>query len=145
IRIFRALIEVDPGFVKLSEIQTFQVDIPYTQVKELERVVRIEEEILRRIEAIPGVLSVSFSASVPLDGNGTTGPVFEKGCTYPQGELLLHRFRYVASGFFKTLGTRLVAGRDLIWSDIYNKVLVGIVSERTAREFGRDLASVLSK
>ena len=145
IRTFRALIEVDPGFVRPSEIQTFHVDIPYTQVKEPERVVRIEEEILRRIEAIPGVSSVSLSASVPLDGNGTTGPVFEKGRTYPQGELPLHRFRYVAPGFFKTLGTRLVAGRDLTWSDIYNKVPVGIVSERTAREFGRDPASALGK
>jgi len=75
---FRALIEVDPGFVKPSEIQTFRVDIPYTQVKEPERVVRIEEEILHKIEAVPGVSSVSLSMSVPLDGNDTTSPAFAK-------------------------------------------------------------------
>src|SRR5437879_7652337 len=113
IRTFRALIEVDPGFVMPSDIQTFRVDIPYIQVKEPERVMRIEEEILHKIEAVPGVSSVSLSMSVPLDGNQTTGPAFEKGRTYSQGELPLHRFRFVAPGFFKTLGTPLVAGRDL--------------------------------
>ena len=145
IRTFRALIEVDPGFFMPSEIQTFRVDIPDKQVKEPERVVRIEEEILHKIEAVAGVSSVSLSMSVPLDGNQTTGPAFEKGRTYSQGELPVHRFRFVAPGFFKTLGTPLVAGRDLTWSDIYNKVPVAIVSERMAREYWRDPASALGK
>jgi len=145
IRTFRALIEVDPGFVMPSDIQTFRVDIPYAQVKEPERVVRIEEEILHKIEAVPGVSSVSLSMSVPLDGNQTTGPAFEKDRTYSQGEFPLHRFRFVAPGFFKTLGTPLVAGRDLTWSDIYNKVPVAIVSERMAREYWHDPASALGK
>src|SRR5438876_6865455 len=83
--------------------------------------------------------------SVPLDGNQTTGPAFEKDRTYSQGELPLHRFRFVAPGFFKTLGTPLVAGRDLTWSDIYNKVPVAIVSERMAREYWHDPASALGK
>jgi len=145
IRTFRTLIQVNPGFVMPSEIQTFRIAIPYTQVKEPERVGRIEEEILHKIEAVPGVSLVSISADVPLDGNGTTGPVFEKDRTYSQGELPLHRFRFVAPGFFKTLGTPLIAGRDLTWSDIYNKVPVGIVSERLAREFWHDPASALGK
>jgi predicted permease len=145
IRTFRALIQVDPGFVMPSEIQTFRVDIPYAQVKGPERVARIEEEILHKIEAVPGVSSVSLSMSVPLDGNRTTGPAFEKGRAYSQGELPIHRFRFVAPGFFKTLGTPLVAGRDLTWSDIYNKVPVAIVSERMAREYWHDPASALGK
>jgi predicted permease len=145
IRTFRALIEVDPGFVMPSDIQTFRVDIPYTQVQEPERVMRIEEEILHKIEAVPGVSSVSLSMSVPMDGNDTTSPAFAKDRTYSQGELPLHRSRFVAPGFFKTLGTPLVAGRDLTWSDIYNKVPVTIVSERMAREYWHDPASALGK
>jgi predicted permease len=145
IRTFRALIEVDPGFVRPSEIQTFRVDIPYTQVKEPEHVMRIEEEILHKIEAVPGVSSVSLSMSVPMDGNDTTSPAFAKDRTYSQGELPLHRSRFVAPGFFKTFGTPLVAGRDLTWSDIYNKVPVAIVSERMARQYWHDPASALGK
>src|SRR5258708_1000614 len=145
IRTFRALIDVDPGFVMPSEIQTFRVDIPYTQVKEPERVMRIEEEILHKIEAVPGVSSVSLSMSVPLDGNQTTGPAFEKDRTYSQSELPLQRFRFVAPGYCKTHGTPLGSGHDLTWSDIYNKVPVAIVSERMAREYWHDPASALGK
>src|SRR5207253_2550873 len=122
----------------------FRVDIPYTQVKEPERVMRIEEEILHKIEAVPGVSSVSLSMSVPMDGNDTTSPAFAKDRTYSQGELPLQRSRFVAPGFFKTLGTPLVAGRDLTWSDIYNKVPVAIVSDRMAREYWRDPANALA-
>jgi predicted permease len=80
-----------------------------------------------------------------MDGNDTTSPAFAKDRTYSQGELPLHRSRFVAPGFFKTLGTPLVAGRDLTWSDIYNKVPVTIVSERMAREYWHDPASALGK
>lgn len=145
IRTFRALTQVDPGFVAPSEVQTFRVDIPETQVKDPERVVRIQEEILRKMEAIPGVSSVGLSMSVPMDGNEWSDPVLVKDHIDAPGEIPLHRYRFVAPGYFKTLGTPLVAGRDLTWSDIYNKVPVAIVSEKLAREYWRDPSSALGK
>src|SRR6516164_2404892 len=64
IRTFRALTRVDPGFTAPSQLQTFRIDIPDTDVKDPERVARMQEEILRKIEAIPGVSSGSLSMSV---------------------------------------------------------------------------------
>ena len=145
IRTFRALTGVDPGFVAPSQLQTFRVDIPDTQVKDPERVVRLQEEILHKIEAIPGVSSVGLSVSVPLDGNQWSDPIFAKDRTYSPGHIQLYRFRFVAPGFFKTLGTPLVAGRDLTWSDIYDKLPVVIVSEKLAREYWHDPAAALGK
>jgi predicted permease len=145
IRTFRALTGVDPGFVAPAEVQTFRIDIPDTQVKEPERVARIEEEILHKIEVIPGVSSASLSMSVPLDGNEWTDPVSAKDRTYSQGDIHLHRFRFVAPGFFKTLGTPLLAGRDLTWSETYNKLPVAIVSEKLAREYWHSPSSALGK
>jgi predicted permease len=145
IRTFRALTKVNPGFVAPSELQTFRVDIPDTEVKDPERVARMQEEILHKIEAIPGVSSVGLSMSVPLDGNEWTDPVFAKDRSYAPGEIPLHRFRFVAPGFFKTLGTPLIAGRDLTWSDIYNKIPVAIVSENLAREYWHDPPNALGK
>src|SRR5260221_1712007 len=55
---------VDPGFTRPGELQTFRISIPEAQVKEPERVVRMEEEVLRRIEAIPGVSSVGISTRI---------------------------------------------------------------------------------
>ena len=145
IRTFRALTRVDPGFVAPAELQTFRIDIPDTQVKDPERVVRLQEEILHKLEAIPGVSSVGLSMSIPMDGNEWGDPVFAKDRTYASGEVPLHRFKFVAPGFFKALGTPLVAGRDLTWSDIYEKIPVAIVSEKLAREYWHDPANALGK
>ena len=46
----------------------------------------------------------------------------------------LRLFKYVAPGFFRPAGTRLIAGRELTWTDIYGLRPVGIISENLARE-----------
>ena len=46
IRTFRALRHVDPGFSGAKDVQTLRISIPDAQVKEPERVMRMEEEIL---------------------------------------------------------------------------------------------------
>jgi putative ABC transport system permease protein len=146
IRTFRALTGVNPGFVAPpSEVQTFRVGILDTQVEDPERVVRIEEEILRKIEAIPGVSSVGFSKDVPMDGSYWMELVFAKDHAFAQSEVPPRRFEFVAPGFFKTLGAPLLAGCDYTWSDIYNKVPVAIISEKFAREYWRDPASAIGK
>ena len=145
IRTFRALTSVDPGFVAPSLLQTFRVNIPDTQVKEPERVTRLQEEILHKIEAIPGVSSAGFSMSIPLDGNEWGDALFARDRTYSQSEIPLVRYRFIAPGFFKTLGTPLVAGRDITWSDIYNKLPVAIVSEKVAREYWDDPSRAVGK
>src|SRR5712691_10149246 len=45
IRTFRAMTKVDPGFARSAELQSFRISIPGAQVKEEERVLRMEEEI----------------------------------------------------------------------------------------------------
>jgi putative ABC transport system permease protein len=145
IRTFRALTRVNPGFVAPAEVQTFRVAILDAQAPTPERVLRIEEEILRKLEAIPGVSSVGFSGRVPMDGGGGENPVFAKDRVLAPGVVPNHRYGYAAPGFFKTLGAPLVAGRDFTWSDNYNKVPVAIVSEKLAREYWSDPASALGK
>ncbi len=145
IRTFHALTAVDPGFVAPAQLQTFRVNIPETDVKDPEGVVRVQEEILRKIEAVPGASSVGISMSVPMDGNGWEDTVFVKDRKYSTGELPIHRFRFVAPGFFKTMGTPLVAGRDFTWSDIYSKVPLAIISEKMARENWRDPSLALGE
>ena len=145
-RTFRALTRVNPGFVRPNELQTFRIAIPDTQVKEPERVVRMEEEVLHRIEKIPGVLSASISTVIPMSGGGWHDPVFVEGHTYSEGQLPpLSGFKFVSPGFLGTLGTPLRAGRDLTWTDTYNRTPVALVSENLAREYWRDPAEALGQ
>ena len=145
LRTFRALTRIDPGFVAPSQVQTFRVDFPDTQVKDSERVLGIEEEILQKLEAIPGVSSVGLSENVPMDGSDWESGVFAKDRTYAPGEFPLGRWNFVSQEFFKTLGTPLVAGRDFTRNDIYNHVPVAMVSEKLARKYWTDPISALGK
>ena len=146
IRTFRALTQVQPGFVNPAEVQTCRLFIPDAQVADREQVVRLQEEILRKLAAIPGVSSVGLSTSIPMDGNASMDPIFAQDRTYAEGELPpIRRFKFVVPGFLATMGTPIVAGRDLTWSDIYNEIPVALVSENIARELWKDPAGALGK
>lgn len=146
IRTFQALRNVQPGFAGPRELQTLAVFIPESQVKEPDRVVRMQQEILRKVSAIPGVSSAAFAHSVPTDGNNSTDVLYAENRPYAEGKLPpLRRFKFIAPGFFQTMGTRLIAGRDITWTDIYDHRLVVMVSENMARELWRDPAAAIGQ
>jgi len=146
IRTFRAMTKVDPGFSPAAELQTFRISIPEAQVKDPEPVLRMEEEILHKIEAVPGVSSVSIASKIPMDSQGWYDPIFVEGRTYAEGELPpLRAFKFVSPGYLSTIGARLVAGRDFTWAETYKKLPVALVSENIAREYWRDPGTALGK
>jgi predicted permease len=145
IRTFLALTNVDPGFVAPSEVETFRLYVPETQIKNATRVTLLYQEISRQIAAIPGVSSVGISESLPMDGGGYLDGIFVKGRVYPSNQIPLYLNEYVGPGSFETLGTRLVAGRTFGWSDLYNRVPEMMVSEKFAREYWRDPSKAIGE
>ena len=81
IRTFRALTHVPPGFTGPDAVQSFRFYVPETDIPdtERERLVRMEEGILDKLRAIPGVSSASFSGGIPMDGNSSNDPIFRAG------------------------------------------------------------------
>jgi predicted permease len=146
IRTFRALTIVAPGFSKPAELQAFDIYIHPTQVSDREQVVRMDQAILHKIQAIPGVTSVSWGDSVPMDGNSNMDPIFIADRTYSEGDLPpLRRFKRAAPGYAETLGTSLIAGRLFTWDDTYKQLPVAVVSENFAREYWTNPADAVGK
>jgi putative ABC transport system permease protein len=146
IRTFQALRHVHPGFTGLSQLQTFRIDIASGQVKEPERVLRMQQEIRRKLAEIPGVTSVSYANSVPTDGNNSTDVLYAEDRVYAEGQVPpLRRFKFVTPDFFQTMGTPLIAGRDLTWTDVEQRRNVAMVSENFARELWLSPAAALGK
>jgi predicted permease len=148
IRTFRALMHTPPGFVGPDAVQTFRFYIPDTEIpdSQAERVVRMEQDILNKLGALPGVSSVSFSSAIPMDGYNSNDPVFAEDRTYAEGELPpIRRFKFVSPGFLATIGAPLVAGRDITWEDTYQKIPVALISENFAREYWHDARNALGK
>src|SRR5262249_47584607 len=136
----------DPGFRGPAELQTFSVFIPESSIKGGDRATRTFQEIQRKLSEIPGVSAVSFANSVPMSGNNSTDVLYADDRVYKEGELPpLRRFKFVTPGFFATRGTRLIAGRDYTWTDLYDRRNVTIISENMAREMWREPSAALGK
>jgi predicted permease len=148
IRTFNALMHVAPGFESPDTIQTFRFYIPESQIadKQHEQLVRMDQEIVDKLSSIPGVSSVAFSTQVPLDGNDSNDILYAQDHMENEGQLPpIRRFKFISPGGFATLGTKLIAGRDLTWTDIYQKRPVAIISENFAREYWHDANGAIGK
>jgi putative ABC transport system permease protein len=144
IRTALALHRVDPGFSGAAEVQTVRIGIPSTQVKEPESVTRIEEEIQRKIEAIPGVSKAAMVSWIPMDGS-SSDPVYAEDWSPQGGTPPIRRFKFISPGYVSVIGSHLLAGRDLTWADLYGRAPVALVSENLAREFWRSPEAAIGK
>jgi predicted permease len=134
IRTFASLRNVEPGFADAPHIQTMRISIPGDLIPDPRTVTRMQNNIADKLGAIPGVRSVGFAAAVPMDGDDPNwDQILVEGKNYQGGEPPLMLYNYVSPGFFKAMGTRLVAGRDLTWDDIYGLRPMVMVSENFAR------------
>ena len=123
-----------------------RLSIPDAQVGDLERVVRMQQDILESIAAIPGVTSAAFATALPMEVEFENDMVVTaEGRTYLQDIPPLRRSKSVSPGFFRTLGTPLRAGRDFTWTDIDDNRPVAVVSENLAREMWGAPSNALGK
>jgi len=98
------------------------------------RLSRAYQEVLGRLEAIPGVRSASLSAVTPISGAGASRNLTVQGYQASPGEVRLIVENWVAPRYFETLGTPLLAGRDFRPQD-QGGPLVAIVNRTMARYY----------
>jgi predicted permease len=135
IRTLAALHGVDPGFAGADHVQTLRIAIPQQLVPDAQMTMRLENSIADKLAALPGVASVGFARDVPMDGaEPAWNNIFIEGKDDHAGSAPMRLFNFVSPGYFQTAGTRLVAGRDYTWDDVYGFRPVGIISENLARE-----------
>jgi predicted permease len=147
IRTFQALRSVEPGFVHAEQIQIIRTSIPGSLAREPERVVRMQNDIVDKLAAIPGVTSVAFTSQMPMEGTGHNWDAIcienkpLAGSDIPP----LRIFKSISPGLFQTAGTELITGRDYTWTDIYGRRPVVMISENLARELWGTPSDALGK
>jgi predicted permease len=127
------LATVDAGFRQDGILVT---DIDFTTLNlSNERRLAFSEELLSRVRAIPGVDSAAIAEIVPLSGNGEGHDLLMGTSGSPKGEAPVAAFNRVSPGFFHTLQTPMLAGRDFDEHDVKGSPNVAIVNEEFARKF----------
>ncbi len=94
-------------------------------------------ELLRRLEAIPGVATATISGMTPISGAGLSRLITVEGFAERPEDRRYLALNPVAPRYFETLGTPLLLGRDFRFDD-QGRTPVAIVSQAMARHYFPD-------
>ncbi len=126
------LTSVETGF-RQSGILVTDIDFSSLKLSNAGRTT-FAHELLSRIRAIPGVENAAATGTVPLSGDEEFHDVLP-GISEPlEEENPVSAFHHVSPGFFQTLQTPLLAGRDFNDHDVAGSPLIAIVNETMARK-----------
>ncbi len=147
IRTFAALRKVDPGFAEPQHLQAVRISIPDLLIKEPERVTRTQNAILDKLTAIQGVRSVGFVSEMPMEGfDADWDEIFAEDKVYADNTIApLRLYKHISPGLLHTAGTRLIAGREMTWSEVYELRPVVMVSENLALEMWGTPSAAIGK
>lgn len=146
VRTFLAIRDVPPGFRQPEHVLTLRISVPSAVVEDAGQVVRLHEQIVRKIEAVPGVESVGATSSLTMDGNNNNDPIWVEDFPSPEGQIpTLRRHKYIGERYFETIGNQVVAGRALNWIDAHNQAPVAVISDNLAREYWSEPARAIGR
>jgi putative ABC transport system permease protein len=124
---------LDPGF-RRDHLLLVTLDTAHSGYNPAQ-FARLSEQLLTRLEVIPGVKSATLSSMSPMEGPGSAASAFEQGHPDNPHNVSINN---VATGYFETYGTPLLAGRYFSAED-QGKPRVAIINHAAAREcFGNE-------
>lgn len=127
-RSLRKILTVEAGFQR-EGILTMDVDFSSIDVPKDQREI-YTQRLLDRVRTIPGVESAADAFIVPLSGFGWNNRVIVNGNRVNVDVDMDN----VSDGYFRTMGTPLLAGRDFSDRDTANAPFVAIVNEQFAKK-----------
>jgi predicted permease len=138
-RSFLKVLDIDLGF-KPDSAASIKVDYddnaPSGDESAIKRGV-IFQQILERIDALPGVNAAGIADFLPLGQNRAWGTPTPKGKTYPPGSLPGPLVYVITPGFVEAMGMRL-HGRDFTWADNPKSEKVVLINSSAAKVFWPD-------
>jgi len=95
----------------------------------------LQREAVEAASRLPGVISAAYANSVPLSIDQSSSSVApESAAGFRPADRIESTVYQVSPGYFQTMGTRLLGGREFSWDDTAQKPPVAIVNETLARK-----------
>jgi predicted permease len=131
VRTLQNLLSIDPGF-RREGVLLVDVDGKQQGYRDT-RLAAFYKELLDQVQHLPGVVSASISSHSPLDGSAWSEAVVPKGQSLPENDDAL--FIAAGPGFFTTMQTALISGRDFDAGDRGNANVAIVNQTFAARHF----------
>ena len=144
VRRMQKIVNQDPGFTT-GNLMMMSISPGIQGDSELQAQ-RLYEELLARVERIPGIQSASLAATVPPEDWSSRVSIFYEGQVPPLDYYRGHEFEVgirvdmnnVAPKYFQTMGIPILQGRDFSERDGPGAPLTAIVSQRLAQRLWPD-------
>jgi putative ABC transport system permease protein len=134
IRSFVRLRSVSPGF-EPNNLLTMQVSLrKYTQAQSI----AFSQDVIRRVEAVPGVAAVGISTALPPTATHATPILFEGQPAVPLGKRPIINLQQTSPDYPKALGVPLLAGRSFTDHDDASAPKVAMINRAAAKRFFGD-------
>jgi predicted permease len=134
VRTLRNLQNVDVGFNR-ENLLLFKIDPELAGYKDAQ-VMDLYRQLVERIEAVPGVRSVTISRHPLLSGKSRFGPISTQGAA-PQSDEDVYA-NIVAANFFETMEIPILLGRGLSPRDDQREPKVAVINQTMARKYFGD-------
>ncbi|HYV82220.1 MAG TPA: ABC transporter permease [Pyrinomonadaceae bacterium] len=119
-----------------EKILTMRTILPYEKYKEPQRRDNYYQQVLQRVEHLPGVVAAGYSTSIPLAWKGGTSGFYPEGLKAPvPGMAYDANHREVSADYLKTMNIPLRAGRYFDNRDHAQSLPVAIINETMARQY----------
>jgi len=133
VRSFQRLRAVDPGF-RPDGVLTFRVAPPPSKYADGEATARFYDQLIQRLEALPGVVSVGGINTLPLTGGGSQLTTIIDEFPPAEGEFPpVFLIRRVTPGYFEAMGIQVVEGREFS-SDDHNARLGSLLISKSIKD-----------
>jgi len=132
---FYRLREVKPG-VDPHNVLTIQINLPQTKYAEDYKQANFFQEVLERIGALPGVVSVGATTNLPFIGDSQSDFSIEgRPDAKTPKDALIASYDSVSPDYFRATGIPIVKGRDFTVQDRNGALPVAVISETMAHRF----------
>ncbi|HEY6400031.1 MAG TPA: FtsX-like permease family protein, partial [Blastocatellia bacterium] len=134
IRTFINLHRVDPGF-RTNNLLTMSVTLPANKYREPQQKAAFFQQVIERIEALPGVQAVGAVSDLPLRGEGEALGFIIEGRPAATQDHPSAAWRAVTVDYFRAMGMRVVRGRAFTEQDKPGAPEPALINETLARRF----------
>jgi putative ABC transport system permease protein len=135
-RSFVELLRSDLG-ISPENVLALEVALPRDGYKQESQRRDFYDQLLRRVESMPGVAEAGAVSAVPISGRGNNSVAFQIAGrpAFPKGQEPYVQYRVATPGYFKAIGTALSRGRLFTSREDATAARVVLVNETMAKRF----------
>ena len=135
VRTFYSMLRLNNGW-DATRVVTFELPLPAPKYVDTDRMAQIYQQVLLRLQSVPAVHSAGLVSVVPMGGapDGTVIRIPEHPAKNRSDQPFAN-YSFASPGYFATIGTPLLRGRDFSDADTLKSVPVTIITSSMAKKY----------